>query len=67
MRMLLNRAAVAATIVAISFADVSLTKSFSFAAFNAAPSAAAGTSRADFYVAELECWDDGSGQPHCHA
>jgi hypothetical protein len=69
--MLLNYATVAAMIVAVSFADVSLTKSFSSAAFNAAPSAAAadgrGTSRVDFYVAELECWDDRSGQPHCHA
>jgi hypothetical protein len=70
--MLLKCAAVAATIVAVPFADVSLTNSFSSAAFKAAPSAAAavdsrGTSRIDLYVAELECWDDRSGQPHCHA
>jgi hypothetical protein len=71
MRILLKCAAVAATIVAVPFADVSLTKSFSSAAFKAAPPAAAvdgrGTSRVGLYVVELECWDDRSGQPHCHA
>jgi len=71
MHILLRCAAVAATIVAVPFADVSLTKSFSSAAFKASPSAAAvdgrGTSHVDLYVAGLECWDDRSGQPHCHA
>jgi ABC-type molybdate transport system permease subunit len=70
MRMLLNCAAAAATIVAVPFVDVSLTKSFSSAAFNTVHAAAVdgrGTRRVGLHVAELECWDDRSGQPHCHA
>ena len=56
-----------ATLVIALITDVSLTKSFSFAAFNAQLSAAVVDGRGATPPPEPACWDDKSGQPHCHA
>ena len=68
MSMFLITATVAiATLVVALIADVSLTKSFSFAAFNAQLAVdGSGVSRGK-PPPEPACWDDKSGQPHCHA
>jgi hypothetical protein len=55
-----------ATLVVALIADVTLTKFFTFAASNALLSAAAVDGKGK-PPPEPACWDDKSGQPHCHA
>jgi hypothetical protein len=59
-------ATVAIATLAVLIAEVSPTKFFSFAAFNALLSAGAVDGKGK-PLPEPACSDDKSGQPHCHA
>jgi hypothetical protein len=68
-KFLIITATVATVTLAALIAGVSLTKALSSADFTPPPSAAgvAGVGPGEPPPSVPACWDDKSGQPHCHA